>query len=84
MVRLMHTLDIFLGLKSNQGHVAADFLHTNIGEGENIYVNIPKCFEQYSKTGLKKCLNLKNTLCGLHQGSHEFWNYLPKNWRRLA
>ena len=43
-VILMLTLDMFLGLKSKQGYVNSDLLHTNIEEGENFYINMPKGF----------------------------------------
>ena len=38
-----------LGLKSNQGDATSEFLHAGIGEGEIVYVNIPKVFDQYKK-----------------------------------
>ena len=54
----MLTLNIFLGLKSNRGDVTDAFLHEDIVEGENVYFDTPKGFEQYWKTGRKKCLKL--------------------------
>ena len=55
-----------------------DFLQVNIREGENFYVDMPKGFEKYSKTGCKKCLKLKKTLFGICQGPRAFWMYLTK------
>ena len=52
----MLTLKIFCGLKPNQGDLSSDLFHENIGKGENFYANMPKGFEQYLKTGRKKCL----------------------------
>ena len=52
--------------------------HGNIGEGENVYVDLPKGFGQYLKTGRKKCLKLKNTLYDICQIPHEFLKYLTK------
>ena len=54
-------------------------LHANIGEGENVYVDTPKDFDQYLKTGHKKCLKFKNTLYGIYQSPRKFWKYLTKN-----
>ena len=68
----MLTIEILIGLKSEQGNVTDTSPHANIGEGENVYVNMPKRFEQYYKTGHKKCLKLKKMLYGLHQIPREF------------
>ena len=65
MIILMLTLDMFLGLKSKEGYVKYDLLHANIGESENFYINMPKAFDNYFKTGCKKCLKFKKTFCGL-------------------
>ena len=55
--RLMLILEVLLGLKSKQGDVTAAFLHADLEEGENVFVDMPKGFEQYSKNGRKKVLN---------------------------
>ena len=78
-VLLMITIKIFLVLKSDQGDVIDTFLHADIGEGENVYINMPKCFEQYSKTGHKKFLKLKKMIYGLCQSPRTFWKYLMNN-----
>ncbi len=66
-IRLMFILEILLGLKSKQGDVTCAFLHADLEPGENVYVDMPLGFAQYSKDGTKKCLNLKKTLYGLRQ-----------------
>ena len=58
--------------------MSVDFLHANIGEGKNVYVNMPKGFDQYLKTVCKKCLKLKNMLYGLRQIPRVFLQYLTK------
>jgi len=58
-VRLMLILEVLLGLKSKQGNVTAAFLHAEIPEGEKVYVNMPRGFEQFSKNGRKKCLKFR-------------------------
>ena len=76
MFQLMFTIKILLGLKSNQGDVIASFLRVDIGEGENVYVDMRKGFGRYSKTGHKKCLKLKNNLYGLRHIICAFCQYL--------
>ena len=46
----MITLEILLGFKSKQGDVSADFLHSDIVQGENLCFNMPKTFGKDSKT----------------------------------
>ncbi len=58
-IRLMFILEILLGLKSKQGDVTCAFLHADLEPGENVYVDMPLGFTQYSKDGTKKCLKLK-------------------------
>ena len=70
----MINLGILLGLKPIQGDVTDAFLHANIWEGVNFYVDAPKGFEQYSRTVRKNCLKLKKTLYGLYQSSSVFLN----------
>ena len=77
-VRLMLILEVLLGLKSKQGDVTAAFLHADIPEGENVFVDMPRGFEQYTKSGRKKCLKLKKTLYGLRQSPRAFWKYLTE------
>ena len=43
-VRLMLILELILDIKSKQGKVIASFMHTNVPEGEHIYVAIPRGF----------------------------------------
>ena len=45
-VRLMLILEVLLGLKLKQGDVTAAFLHADLEEGENVFVDMPKGFEQ--------------------------------------
>jgi len=44
-----HPCEILLGLKSKQGNVTAAFLHAKLPEGEKVYVDMPRGFEQFSK-----------------------------------
>ncbi len=66
-VRLMLIMEVLLWLKSKQGDVTAAFLHDDLEEDENFFVEMPKGFEQYAKNGRKKVLKLKKTLYCLCQ-----------------
>ena len=77
-IRLMFILEILLGLKSKQGDVTCAFLHADLEPGENVYVDMPLGFAQYSKDGTKKCLKLKKTLYGLRQSPRAFWKYITQ------
>jgi len=44
-----HSCEIPIGLKSKQGNVTAAFLHAKLPEGEKLYVDMPRGFEQFSK-----------------------------------
>ena len=74
----MFILEILLGLKSKQGDITCAFLHADLEPGENVYVDMPLGFAQYSKDGTKKCLKLKKTLYGLWQSPRAFWKYITK------
>ncbi len=67
IIRLMFILEILFGLKSKQGEVTCTFLHSDLEPGENVYVDMPLGFAQYSKNGIKKCLKLKKILYRLWQ-----------------
>ena len=43
-LRLMLILEVFLGLKSKQGNVTANFLHANLGKYEKVFVDMPRGF----------------------------------------
>jgi len=75
-IRLMFVLEILLGLKSMQGDVTCAFLHADLEEGENVYVEMPAGFSQYGANGMKKVLKLKKTLYGLRQSPRAFWKYI--------
>jgi len=77
-IRLMFILEILLGLKLKQGDVTCAFLHADLGPGENVYVDMPLGFAQYSKDGTNKSLKLKKTLYGLWQSPQAFWKYITK------
>ena len=47
------------------------FLHANLEEGENVFVEIPLGFQKKGKV-----LILKKILHGLHQAPQAFWQYL--------
>jgi len=72
-VRLLLILEVLLGLKSKQGDITATFLHANVPEDEEIYVEMPLGFEKKGKV-----LKLKKTLYGLRQSPRAFWQYLTK------
>ena len=72
-VCLLLILEVFLKLKTKQGDVTAAFLHGELEEGENVYVEMPLGFRKHGKV-----LKLKKTLCGLKQSLHSFWKYLTK------
>jgi hypothetical protein len=63
----MFILEILLGMKSKQGDVTCTVLHADLEPGENVYVDMPLGFAQYSKNRLKKSLKLKKTLYKLRQ-----------------
>jgi hypothetical protein len=48
----MITLEILLGFKSKQGDVTCAFIHADLEPGENVYVDMPLGFAQYSKNGM--------------------------------
>ena len=77
-IRLMFILEILLGLKSKQGDVLCAFLHADLEPGENVFVEMPLGFSQYSKNGNRKILQLKKTLYGLRQSPRAFWKYITE------
>ena len=77
-VRLMLILEVLLGLKSKQGDVTAAFLHADIGEDKNVFVEMPAGFVQRDKHGKKKVLKLRCTLYGLRQSPRAFWKYMTE------
>ena len=77
-VCLMLILEVLLGLRSNQGDISAVFLHSDIPENENLYVEMPRGFEQFSKNGHKKNFKLKKTLYDIRHFPRTFWKYLTK------
>ena len=60
-------------MKSQQGDNTAAFLHDNLEEEQNAFVEMPLGFWKKEKV-----LKLKSTLYGLHQDPHTFWKYLEK------
>ena len=73
-----------MGLKLKQGDVNVAFLHADIGKDEKVYVVIPIEIEKYSDNIPKKCLKLLKNIYGLRQIPYDFWQYMTKNWRRVA
>ena len=55
-VCLMLMLKVLLELKSMQGDITCAFLHADLEKDEQVYVHIPKGFEQYDKQGRPKVL----------------------------
>ena len=76
-VRLMLILEVLLDLKSKQGDVPAAFLHANLEENKEVYVNMPRGFK---KTG--KVLKLRKTLYGLRQSPRAFWKYMGEKMEK--
>ncbi len=72
-VLLMLILEVILELKSKQSDITAAFLHTNVPEGENIYVEMPRGFKQKDKV-----FKLQKTLYGLQQSPRAFWQFLTE------
>eukprot|EP00804_Cyclotella_cryptica_P025289 CCRYP_010373-RB/>CCRYP_010373-RB protein AED:0.34 eAED:0.34 QI:0/-1/0/1/-1/0/1/0/497 len=72
-VHLMLILEVLLKLKSKQGDITAAFVHADVEEGENIYVEMPRGFRKQGKV-----LKLKKTLYGLRQSPRAFWLYLTE------
>jgi hypothetical protein len=77
-IQLMLILEILLGLKSKQGNVLCAFLHGELERGENVCVEMPLGFSQYSKDGTRKVLKLKKTRYGLQQSPGAFWKYITE------
>ena len=67
IIRMMFILEILLGLQPKQGGVTCAFLHADLDLGENVYVDMPLGFAQYSKNRIKQCLKLKKILYRLRQ-----------------
>jgi hypothetical protein len=74
----MFILQILLRLKSKQSNILCAFLHGELEPGENVYVEMPLGFSQYSKDGTRKVLKLKKTLYGLRQSPQAFWKYITE------
>jgi hypothetical protein len=70
-VRLMLILEVLLDLKSKQGDVTAAFLHAQLDEGEEVYVEMPRGFKQEGMV-----LKLRRSLYGLRQSPRLFWKYV--------
>ena len=75
-VRLMLILEVLLGLKSKQGDVTAAFLHSNLGEDEKVFIDMPRGFEVRGKNGRNKVLKLKEALYVLRHIPRAFWKYM--------
>ena len=67
----MLILEVLLDLKSKKGNVTAAFLHTDLEEGKEVYVKMPRGFEKQGKV-----LKLRSTLYGLRQSPRAFWKYM--------
>ena len=83
-VLFMFILEVLMGLMFNQGDVTAKFLHVDIRENQNVYVEMPRGFEHFSKNGRKKYLKLKKTLYGLSKSPRAFLQYLINNLEQIG
>eukprot|EP00804_Cyclotella_cryptica_P008169 CCRYP_015117-RA/>CCRYP_015117-RA protein AED:0.07 eAED:0.11 QI:0/0/0/1/0/0/3/0/242 len=72
-IRLMLILEVLLSLKSKQGDITAAFIHADVEEGENNYVEMPRGFIKQGKI-----LKLRKMLYGLRQSPRAFWLYLTE------
>jgi hypothetical protein len=77
-IRLMFILEVLLGLKSKQGDVTCAFLHSDLGPGEIVYVDMPLGFNSKSKNGKRQVLKLNKTLYVLRQSPRAFWKYITE------
>ena len=75
-IRLLLILECLLNLVSKQGDVTCAFLHAHLEEGENVYLEMPRGFQQYDRKGNKRVLKLKRSLYGLKQSPRAFWKYM--------
>jgi hypothetical protein len=73
-VRTMLVLSTKLGLKTAQADITAAFVHADLKQGEDIYVQQPKGMER--GTGL--VLKLKKSVYGLKQAPRYFFTHLSK------
>ena len=80
-VRLMLNLEVLLDLKSKQSdvNVTAAFLHADLEEGENVYVDMPLGFRKEGHV-----LSLRKTLYGLRQSPRAFWKYLTEKMESVG
>ena len=69
-IHFMFVLEVLLGLKSLQGDVTCAYLHVDLEEYKNAYIDIPKVFAKYGKNGKKMCLKLKKPLYGPVSNTH--------------
>ena len=76
IIRLMLILECLLGLVSKQGDVTCAFLHAHLEPGEEVYLDMPRGFQQYGKRGQKKVLKLKCCIYGIKQSPRAFWKYM--------
>ena len=70
-VQLMLILEVLLDLKSKQGDVTAAFLHADLDENEQVYIEMPQGFRKKGKV-----LKLRKTLYGLRQSPRPFCKYM--------
>ena len=75
----MLILEVLLALKLKQGDITAVFLHANLEEEENVFVEMPLGFQKKGKA-----LKLKKTLYDLHQAPYAFWKYLFEKLEYLS
>jgi len=61
-ISLMFILEVLLGLKSKQGDVTCPFLHSDLGPGTTVYVDMPLGFNSKIENGKRQDLKLNKTL----------------------
>ena len=70
---------MLLALKSKQGDITAAFLHVNLEEGENAFMEMLQGFRKKGKV-----LKLKKTLYGLCQAPYTKLKYLVEKLKACA
>ena len=70
---LLLILEVLLYFKSKQDYITADFLHEDLEEDENLFVDMPIGFIKKGNV-----LKINKTIYGLRQSSRPFWKFLTE------
>jgi hypothetical protein len=83
-IELMFVLKILLGLKSMQGNVTCAFLHADLEEGKNVYVEMPAVFSQYGENGKRRYLSSRRLFTGSVRVPEHSGSISPSNLRNVV